>query len=336
MSSICPSFSFREAFFEDNPELLGDLHAETEEMIKEKEELEKQLTAAHVELEKQRSEIKTEKRQPYIKLDHIDNTNSDQPGTMPSKDIKSSTSPDAPKNDTITIEDVVQEKAFENETIVEEDIFQDGAYKNENTTEKGVIQDDFSENETIAEEDVMQDEASENETTTEENVQVVQDKALPSQKILEEDSEIIDLDLIESAAGPAAPPDIPKPSNPAANTTPTVSTGTNSMRQSPQESSNHNNATGMLGGESPLALSNLIREIALEFKARVQKDLVRFVNVIVPEPMREPLKKILHSATLVARDAGVKVTDLTKRYLIALIDSTKEVKEDDKQSIIAQ
>jgi len=241
-----------DAFFADHPELLGELHAETEKMMEEKKILESKLAAAQEELEKS---------------------------------------------------------------------------KGENNNKEGAESSEQSEDQTPTGENTATPVDEPGKTTMEGgNKQRIQSE---TEEVSEDDSEIIDLDLLSS--------DSTKENNKA-----TTNENFDSLREAISESGESASEDGqgtvntgaVLPAEntSPLALARLAKDTVVEFQAKVRKDLKYLFDMLVPEPTREPLKKMLLTTAKVLKDAAVKVTDMAKRYFFALLDSAKKVNQQRKES----
>ena len=67
-----------------------------------------------------------------------------------------------------------------------------------------------------------------------------------------------------------------------------------------------------------------IKDIALEFKEQIQKDVTRIGNIVLPPHIRGPLKEALKPVIRIGKDAALKSFDLIKRYTAILFKAAKE------------
>jgi len=239
-----------ESFFQENPDLLGDLQTETEAMMEEKEALEKRLAEAQDRLVKEKS-----KHAEKIKREAL-------------------VSP-ADKSDKSGGNEYLNSLPDGNETRDEKAPHLHATQSAETDTRKEKKESDTSGDERTTGENEKQAESGsgsnsdgklENETT-------------------ESEPKRGDSDEVDAAEVSSSSED---------------------------------------GG--PLAFSRLTKETLLEFRDKVQKDLTRIGEIIVPEPLRDPLKEMMGVAYRVAKSAGISTASMMKRYFHALLDSVKEVR----------
>lgn len=238
-----------DSFFEDNPELLGDLQAETEAMMKEKEVLEQRLFDTQEKMAKKKFEqAEKVKRGAFVTPENSDEGESNEYlSSLPYGDNEASAGSDSTVGTSPSAGSVG-----------------DGPKIEEVQSDEG--QGSYGGKEEMADSD-------KNDSSTE---------GIESKNTLDDEN-------VESAL------------------------------DAPSDSTD----------DGPLAFSRFMKETLVEFRDKVEKDLTRVAEIIVPEPLRDPLKQSMATAIRVAKGAGISTASMMKRYLLALLDSVKEVRAAD-------
>lgn len=73
------------------------------------------------------------------------------------------------------------------------------------------------------------------------------------------------------------------------------------------------------------------KQVAAEVCEKVKQDFNRVADIVVPKPMRGPLKKALKKGLKIAKDMSLQAIDMIKRYSAVLLEKGKTAYEGRKQ-----
>lgn len=84
-------------------------------------------------------------------------------------------------------------------------------------------------------------------------------------------------------------------------------------------------------GTGPLATARLMKDITLEVREKMIDDFNRVADMILPEPLREPIKEAIGKGFRLAKDAAMRAAEMAQRYAKALFKEAKAAYEKRKQ-----
>ena len=74
-----------------------------------------------------------------------------------------------------------------------------------------------------------------------------------------------------------------------------------------------------------------MKDITLEVREKMIDDFNRVADMILPEPLREPIKEAIGKGFRLAKDAAMRAAEMAQRYAKALFKEAKAAYEKRKQ-----
>lgn len=74
------------------------------------------------------------------------------------------------------------------------------------------------------------------------------------------------------------------------------------------------------------------KDIFMEIKKQIQRDITNVINIILPKSIRDPIQKIVTPLTVVMKSSVSSAIDIIKRYMVAILGLTKKEQPVQQQS----